>query len=72
MEQSYPKMSDVNKYISAQSEDTNTATLKSTKNMNNTQVMNLSNYIQKSNAGDNSFEFASNRPPMSGKVRGVS
>jgi hypothetical protein len=34
--------------------------------------MNLSNYIQRSNVGDNSFEFASNRPPMSGKVRGFS
>ena len=32
---SHPKIQD-NKYITANSEDTNTATLKSTKNMNNT------------------------------------
>ena len=55
--------------MTANSEDTNTATLKSTKNMTNTQMMNLSNYIQKSAAGEHSFEFTSNRPILSGKER---
>ena len=32
-------------------------------------MMNLSNYIQRSAAGDNSFEFTSNRPILSGKER---
>lgn len=57
-------------YQTATSEDQSNdmATMKSTKNMTN--IMNLSNYIERSN--DNSFDFTSNRAPQlppSGKFR---
>lgn len=54
----------------SENQSNDAGTMKSTKNNTNTNMMNLSNYIERSN--DNSFDFTTNKAPQlppSGKFR---